>query len=285
MPTFAHIAGFNVDDHIDGINVWSALSYDLPSPRINILAHHDAGTPYMAYINENYKLISGTTSEGIYDGWLSQPINPFEQNNIFGDNYSDMILSSNVGKALSKYSKSSKNQSQNTIEASEEIISAEEIDEIRSKAQIMCNEFSPPAIDSTAHCNPMVSPCLFDIQNDPCETTNLALQFPNVVSKLKAKLELYGRTAKPMRNKPSDPRSDPINFGGIWTWWYDELKMNETTLNSGEILIFILRFALVCTYLYLHFHFRAFKCVYSNKIRFLKHEVSATAKRLQNVNK
>lgn len=238
LPTFAHIAGVNVDDPIDGINVWLALSYDFPSPRIDILAHHDAGTPYMAYISEHFKLISGTTSGGIYDGWLSQPINSSEQNDIFGENYSDMILSSNVGQALSKYSKSRRNQSQNTTEAIDEIISVEEIDEIRSNAQITCKGFSPPAINSNAHCNPIVSPCLFDISNDPCETTNLASQLSNVVLKLNAKLEFHSRVALPMRNEPGDPRSDPVNFDGIWTWWYDELKMNETTMNSGEILIY-----------------------------------------------
>lgn len=224
LPTFAKIAGVNVDGPIDGKNVWSALSYDLKSPRREVLVHYDQATPYMAYIADNYKIVSGTTYKGAYDRWLSKPIDTDEQNATFGDHYSEAILSSSVGQVLSKYSRTHKTQSQNEVQNDMEIISNEEIVEIRSKAQVTCNGHMPPANNSNQACNPIISPCLFDIFSDPCETTNLAKQFPDILMKLEAKLNYYGRIAQPIRNKPADPRCDPANFGGIWTWWYDELN-------------------------------------------------------------
>lgn len=234
LPTFAKIAGVNIDGHIDGKSVWTALSYDLPSPRREILAHHDSATPYMAYISDRFKLISGTTYDGMYDRWLSQPPNASEQNDTFGENYSDAILASDAGQVLSLYSKT--NQANVQHQAENYLISKNEINEIRLNAQITCNGYKPNELNTTiGGCNPIVEPCLFDILRDPCETTNVASTYPDIVVELLDKLDYYGKIAKPIRNQPFDPRCDPANFGGIWTWWYDEL--NITSRNSGAILI------------------------------------------------
>lgn len=240
MPTFAKIAGVNIDGPIDGKNIWSALSYNFESPRREILAHHDAATPYMAYISENFKLVKGTTYNGTYDQWLSKQIDPSEENYSFENDYSQEILSSEVGQLLSKYSSTKKNQTENYVGTNSDIISDVEIDEIRTKAKVTCNGFTPPGDNnSVKSCNPLVSACLFDINNDPCETTNLASQFPEIVRKLELKLDYYGRIAKPIRNKPGDPRSNPATFDGVWTWWYDEL--NITTTNSGKRWYFLMK--------------------------------------------
>lgn len=233
MPTFAKIAGVDIDGKIlDGKNVWNALSYNLPSPRREILAHHDPEVPFMAYISDNFKLVSGTTYEGFYDRWLSEPINRSEENATFEENYSEAILTSDVGNVLLKYSTTQRIQFQNWVGSNYGTISDDEIVEIRQKAAVTCNGYTPPNNNSIWACDPIESPCLFDIYSDPCETTNLASQYPDIVKKLQSKLDYYGRIAKPLRNKPSDRRSDPANFGGIWTWWYDEL--NITTTNSGK---------------------------------------------------
>lgn len=220
------MAGVEINDQIDGIDVWEALSSNKPSPRREILVHYDACkiNPFMAYIEDDFKLISRTTSMGHYDGWLSDPIDSSEQNSTFGEFYSHAILSSNVGKALSKYSKMKRIQHQNDEVSDFRTITAEEISEIRSKAQVTCNEHKIPDSNSINACNPQETMCLFDILNDPCETTNVAAEFPEIVSKLKEKLDYYGSVAKPPRNQPLDTRSDPANFGGIWTWWYDVIK-------------------------------------------------------------
>lgn len=133
---------------------------------------------------------------------------------------SDSILSSDAGQVLSKYS----------VNISEPI-TKHEIDELRSKAIVTCNGYTPPSGDSLKACDRFASPCLFHIVDDPCETTNLASELPEIVATLKAKLDYYGNIAKPIRNKPADSLCDPANFGGVWTWWYDEL--NITTQSSG----------------------------------------------------
>lgn len=233
LPTFAKIAGVNIDGPIDGKNVWNALSYNLASPRRELLAHHDAAAPYMAYVSENFKLVSGTTYKGNYDQWLSKQIDSSEENAAFKNAYSQAILSSDAGQVLSKYSSTKKNQTENYVGTHSGIISDDEINEIRIKAKVTCNGYTPPRDNNSAKsCNPLVTACLFDINNDPCETMNLASQFPDIVKKLQSKLDYYGRIAKPIRNKPGDFRSNPANFDGIWTWWFDEL--NITTTNSGK---------------------------------------------------
>lgn len=233
LPTFAKIAGVNIDEHIDGRNVWTALSYNLPSPRSEILVHHDAATPYMAYISDNFKLVSGSTYGGIYDGWLSEPIDPMQQNATFGENYGKAILASTAGQILSKYSKTIKNPSQSNDRNDQGIISEDEINKIRAEAIVTCNGYEPPANNSVEMCDPMVASCLFDITSDPCETTNLASQYPDVVMELEDKLDFYGSIALPIRNQPPDPQCNPANFGGIWTWWIDEMN-NSSIQNSGE---------------------------------------------------
>ncbi|XP_031636044.1 arylsulfatase I-like isoform X2 [Contarinia nasturtii] len=235
LPTFAKIAGFNIEGPIDGKNIWNSLSYDLPSPRRDVLLHHDPEVPYMAYISENLKLVSGSTYDGMYDKWLSEPIDQSEENSTFGEKYSEAILSSNVGQVLQKYSTSNRNKFYNYVETDSHTISADEINEIRFKAKVTCNGNIPPNNNnSVAACNPIISPCLFNISDDPCETTNIAAQFPDIVKKLESKLDYYCEIAKPIRNKPGDPRSNPANFGGIWTWWYDELNITTQTWRMGE---------------------------------------------------
>lgn len=217
LATFAKIAGFDTEGPIDGKDVWNALTDDLLSPRNEILAHHDSAAPFMAYISDNFKLMLGSANKGKYDRWLSTPINPSEQNSTFGKYYGEAILSSIGGRALSKYSKTKEISTSG-------ILTANEINEIRSMAQITCNGHTPPNENSHKACHPLVSPCLFDIFDDPCETTNLARKFPQIVQKLKAKLEHYGKIAAPLRNKPADPKCNPANFRGIWTWWADEMN-------------------------------------------------------------
>lgn len=234
LPTFAKVAGVNIEGKIDGKNIWNTLSYDLPSPRREILSHHDAIVPYMAYISDDFKLVSGTTYQGFYDLWLSERTDQSEENSTFGENYSAAILNSNAGQILQKYSTKNRDTYHNYVGTASGIITDDEINEIRLKAKVTCNGHTPPNNNSIYACNPRVSPCLFNLSNDPCETTNIALQFPDIVKQLQSKLDYYGRIAKPIRNKDGDPRCDPANFDGVWTWWYDELNAT-TTKNSGKL--------------------------------------------------
>lgn len=224
LPTFATLCGYKIDGAIDGIDQWLALSNDAPNVRNEILAHHDSRTPFMSYIRNNFKLMVGSANKGAFDQWLSKPIESSQQNSTFGKKYGEVILSSIGGRILSKYSKSKRILANDNHDG---IITTDEINKIRSQAQITCNGHTPPNDGSHLACHPLVSPCLFDILNDPCETTNLAGKFPKIVEKLKAKLDYYGKMAAPFRNKQADPKCNPANFNGTWTWWTDELNQSE----------------------------------------------------------
>ena len=62
---------------------------------------------------------------------------------------------------------------------------------------------------------------LFNITADPHERKDVSASFPDVVSKLKQRIEMYNSTHIEQLRPPFDPRSDPKNFGGVWTPWMD----------------------------------------------------------------
>ena len=60
---------------------------------------------------------------------------------------------------------------------------------------------------------------LFNLRTDPNERRNVARLYPAKVEELKARIEFYNSTHIKQRDPPLDPRSDPANFGGVWTPW------------------------------------------------------------------
>ena len=60
---------------------------------------------------------------------------------------------------------------------------------------------------------------LFNITADPYERNEVSAKFPDVVSKLKEKIEAYNATHVQQLRPPFDPKSDPAKFGGVWTPW------------------------------------------------------------------
>ena len=86
----------------------------------------------------------------------------------------------------------------------------------------------PPA--EPAKCGKMDGPCLFNIEEDPCEYTNLAQKETDVLNHMLKLLETYKSTMVPIRNKPYDKNANPKYHNGLWTAWCDE-KPNE---NCGE---------------------------------------------------
>lgn len=221
LPTFAKIAGVSLDGKIDGKNIWSALSRNLPSPRKDVLCHYDQKTPYKSYISGKYKYVSGSTSNGQYDYWIHFQ-NETEENENFETNYAREIVESDVGRALAKY---------------QEQLPEDQIDDIRRRAHITCKGKKPPSShNASTACDPITSPCLFDLETDPCETTNLALELPGRLSQLQREVGYYGRIAKEPRNKDGDPKSNPKYHNGTWTWWKDDLTRNNGTSGTKHLL-------------------------------------------------
>jgi len=83
--------------------------------------------------------------------------------------------------------------------------------------------FSPPE-DTDLQTVPNPDPkskniWLFDISNDPYETTDLFESNPDKAVELLDKLAEYDATAVPPHFPPIDLRCDPANFGGAWRPW------------------------------------------------------------------
>lgn len=166
----------------------------------------------------------------IYDFWIRNTTDETEENEYFKQNYASEILASDVGRALAKFVEPSAMSSYNkNKQRTRGRISIDKINKLRHQARISCKGKSPATIDNpSAICEPNFSPCVFDLKNDPCETTNLASSMPEMLSKLERKIGYYGRIAKNPRNKPADQRSNPGNFNGTWTWWYDVLHIDDS---------------------------------------------------------
>ncbi|KAL0269023.1 UNVERIFIED_CONTAM: hypothetical protein PYX00_010767 [Menopon gallinae] len=76
-------------------------------------------------------------------------------------------------------------------------------------------------LDEIFGCDPLKEICLFNLERDPCERTNLAKVFPEVVKSLQNRLkELKETVAKPL-NLPGDPSCDPSLHNGTWSNWRD----------------------------------------------------------------
>jgi len=63
--------------------------------------------------------------------------------------------------------------------------------------------------------------CLFDLALDPCESVNLADDFPEIVYRLEIALRHYNRTVVTPRNQPADPLSNPKFWDYEWINWMD----------------------------------------------------------------
>lgn len=210
LPTFANLADIKISTSIDGMNIWDALSLNLESPRTDVLCNIDKDIPYVSYINNQWKYINGTTNNGKNDGWLDN-IDKTETHQSF-EKYGQSILNSITGQILAAHSTA-------------EPISSLEIERLRLQAKIVCQGHEI-GVDATV-CDPLVQPCLFNIIEDPCEENNIALYNLNVLRMMEDKVKEFSETVVLPRNKPSDPRCNPKFFNDTWTWWYDELGLDD----------------------------------------------------------
>ena len=74
-------------------------------------------------------------------------------------------------------------------------------------------------------CNNHTSPCLYDLDTDPCEYNNIAQLYPDMVKTLYAELMEFAGAAQPPRNCPDYKWADPVYHGGAWTPY---IKLNDT---------------------------------------------------------
>ena len=58
---------------------------------------------------------------------------------------------------------------------------------------------------------------LYNLKDDPTEHTDLSKEYPEIVDKLKRKLDVYRKSLVPPKAKIPDPRSNPERYGGYWS--------------------------------------------------------------------
>ncbi|XP_022829572.1 arylsulfatase B [Spodoptera litura] len=200
LPTLYSAAGgeTSVFKNLDGYDLWEALSNDLPSQRTKIVHNIDDIFGSASITVDNWKLHKGTNYNGTKDYWFGPTGRDGEYN-------VDLLYKSYAGVAINNIT---------TLPNKERIMS------IRDASTIKCNSAKP-----INECKPLKAPCLFDIQEDPCELKNLADEKPDILQALMSELERINATAVPPNNLDLDPRGDPRYWGRVFTNFGDYVNL------------------------------------------------------------
>lgn len=151
--------------------MWNSVSQNEESPRKEILHNIDDIYGNSALTNGDWKIVkgkkcivvfiflnpvvSGSTYSGEWDSW-------YGPSGREGEYDINRVLTSFAGKALSSINKS---------------LNADEIIKLRRKSEVTCSNRT-----KKTDCKPLVAPCLFNIDQDPCEQQNLAYEYIVIIS-------------------------------------------------------------------------------------------------------
>nr|CAD7423308.1 unnamed protein product [Timema monikensis] len=199
---FDRLRGIPPLDGLDGVDQWEALVYDLPSPRREVLLNINEKTRTAAVRYQNYKLIIGSTNPAYNEyfgaNWAAAAAPPYNASAVTG---------SPAGVAVAQlYMRTYRSPTLTS-----------RIPSLRWEASLQCTPDSPGS-----SCDPTVSKggCVYDVERDPCETNDLAVDHPDLASSLRALLVRHRRTLVPQGNLPTDSfNADPAKWGGAWTTW------------------------------------------------------------------
>ncbi|KAJ0179606.1 hypothetical protein K1T71_005318 [Dendrolimus kikuchii] len=192
LPTLYSAAGGNISvlNNIDGIDQWEALSKNYKSNRTTIVHNIDDIWGSAAITVDEYKLHKGMNYNGAWDYWYG----PSGREGIYDTN---LLYQSYAGCSINKLGL---------------MPTIDKISQLRREVTVQCDK-SKPSIP----CNPLKSPCLFNIEKDPCEQRNLADQEPEILRRLLRVLDRINATAVTPNNKPLDLQGDPKLWGRVFT--------------------------------------------------------------------
>ncbi|XP_060530121.1 arylsulfatase I-like [Cylas formicarius] len=196
LPTILDAASYNISNlrNLDGLSIWEALSQNRTSPRNEILHNIDDIYGNAALTVGQWKLLTGTTYGGAWDGWYGPSGREYPYN-------VSLVVESQVNKALLSIGRGA---------------TVDQMNILRGQALVKCNKISQ------AKCDPLKAPCLFNIVDDPCEDNNVADVYEDILRDLQDTLAGYNKTALPPGNLPLDPRGDPKNWNYVFTNFGDE---------------------------------------------------------------
>ncbi|XP_034948970.1 arylsulfatase B-like [Chelonus insularis] len=195
MPTLYAAAGGNTADLgvIDGVNQWSMISQGKFGRRNSLLINvYDEGNLGAAIIGQ-YKLLTGASR--IYGDYYGENIDDDDPSTPAYD--LDAVSNSLAGQAIARVSGA--------------YLSRKQMLQLRSTSKIICKPFS-----QYSNCSDR---CLFDLTVDPCETTDISQQYPEVVRTLEDYINGYRGVLVEESKNPIDPNSLPFHFGGVWMPW------------------------------------------------------------------
>lgn len=235
LPTLYSAAGMDVGDlgNIDGIDMWASLSENKTSLRTEVLHNIDDKYNYAALTRGDWKYITGTTT-GLWDNWYGEsghdnPAIPFYRpENVLrskaGIVIAGLLTKLQLKEKLENKQKDMENNNLSygkTVFSHLKLLTDSTIFTLRKQSEVRCKINHPT--DIKMECRPKESPCLFNIRDDPCETTNLANSRPLVLLSLEESLQKYRDSAVPPNNVPADPRANPAHHNGTWTSWQDQV--------------------------------------------------------------
>ncbi|GFR28709.1 arylsulfatase B [Trichonephila clavata] len=212
MPTLYNLAGGNIDDlgPIDGNDMWDSLIQDSPSPRTHALLNLDPILGTSSFRSGDMKLVNGTVATN-FNLWLyPEGIEAFD----FPASYDWVFKNGSIVRDI-------------LMENGMWI--AQNPDETYQKIPVNCPK---PPPDYAYNCKPEIKPCLFNITADPCEYSDLADAYPELVSEMLNIINLYQAESVPPQSKPISPLADPLCHNFMYVPWKDPEFYNACDYTS-----------------------------------------------------
>ncbi|KAH9628892.1 hypothetical protein HF086_017821 [Spodoptera exigua] len=194
LPTLLSAAGVEPPKDVDGVDQWESINTNSASQRKELFEIDDY-TGYASVTYGDYKMIIGEPIQS-YSGYLGGDLR-----GIIGSppSYVDAIADSTVFGVLHSIGR--------TVDTNDF--------SLRNRTVIKCD------VSSNSICYPSNDTvCLFNIIEDPCETTDLSATYPDLVASMLALLDVEMSKRIP-RVLPVviDPLSAPRLHNYTWDTW------------------------------------------------------------------
>lgn len=213
---------------MDGIDQWLTLSLNLPAKaRHSVLINIDERARNAATRAENWKLIVTGVTDDARDGYYGNYWDMFDG---YGQVYNtSAVVGSKSGQAIKSVANSLfvPWADEKTIEMRRRQATVRCYRTWDTTSGLFANEnetgdrlktIGGGIVTNSSSCRG--SPCLFNVDVDPCETTNLASQYPAIASHLYEILRFYRTTLVPQITQPPDAaRANPKLWHRTWSPW------------------------------------------------------------------
>lgn len=242
LPTLYTAAGGDFEDlgQIDGVDQWESLTETSKRMRSMVLINIDETSGEEALIFNHWKVVKSNRTSDIsyYLKYSGEP------GNVGPDYNMTAVAESLAGSRLSKI-----NCLVSKADCMDTLTTYDLFYNVRSQAKVdgKCSErISDPDPNARFEC--FDSPCLFDIQRDPCEYHNIASRNPEV---LNITVDMLGqfKNEMTMQNYPqTDPEADPRFFDGYWDTWLE--KSGGSISFNGSLHTRVIIILTACFYYY-----------------------------------